>query len=50
MPTVQESPKTVFYTNGVKSFAKPYIAVTAILVVNTMKVGGVKTFAVHNIT
>jgi len=28
-----------------RSFAKPYIAVIAILVVNTMKVGGVKTFA-----
>jgi len=28
-----------------ESFAKPYIAVTAILVVNTMEVGGVKTFA-----
>jgi len=52
MPTFQESSKTVFYTIGVKSFAKPYIAVTAILVVNTMKFGGVKTFAtgVHNLT
>jgi len=57
MPTFQESLKTVFYTNGVKSFAKPYIAIIAILVVNTMKIDGVKafatgvkTFAVHNLT
>jgi len=54
MPTFQDSPKTVSYTNGVRSFAKPCIA---ILVVNTMKVGGVKTFATgvktfaaHNLT
>jgi len=42
MPTFQESLKTVFYTNGIRSFVKPYIA---ILVVNTMKVGGVESFA-----
>jgi len=49
MPTFQESPKTVF-TQMELSSAKPYIAVTAILVVNTMKIDGVKTFAVHNLT
>jgi len=54
MPTFQDIPKTVFYTNGVRSFVKPYIAVIAILVVNTMKdiifATEGKTFAAHNLT